>query len=78
MQDHYPIAFISRNFDLQQQTYSTYENELVGLVFAVQKWRHYLLNRHFTIKTDHYNLKYILDQRWTTEFQQKCSQADGI
>ena len=43
----------------------------MGVVFAVQKWRHYLLNRHFTIKTGHYSLKYILDQRWSTEFQQK-------
>jgi len=23
------------------------------------------------VRTDHYNLKYILDQRWTTDFQQK-------
>ena len=70
MQDHHPM-YISRIFNLQQQAYSTNKKELVGVVFAVQKWRHYLLNRHFTIKTDHYSLKYILDQRWTTEFQQK-------
>ncbi|XP_019431364.1 PREDICTED: uncharacterized protein LOC109338552 [Lupinus angustifolius] len=38
---------------------------------VVQKWRHYLLNKHFIIKTDHKSLKYMLDQRLTTEFQQK-------
>jgi len=38
MQDHHPIAFISRIFNLQQQAYSTYEKELVGVVFVVQKW----------------------------------------
>ncbi|CAL0311123.1 unnamed protein product [Lupinus luteus] len=37
----------------------------------VQKWRHYLLNKHFIIKTDNRSLKYMLDQRLTTEFQQK-------
>jgi len=44
------IAYISKAFNKQQQSYSTYEKELLGVVFAVQRWRHYLLNRHFIIK----------------------------
>nr|KYP76053.1 Retrovirus-related Pol polyprotein from transposon 17.6 [Cajanus cajan] len=71
MQDHHPIAYISRILNLQQQSLSTYEKELLAVVFAVQRWRHYLLNRHFIVKIDHYSLKYILDQRLTTDFQQK-------
>ncbi|WVY89372.1 hypothetical protein V8G54_034886 [Vigna mungo] len=35
------------------------------------KWRHYLLPKKFTIITDHQSLKYILDQRLSTTFQQK-------
>ncbi|GJX34061.1 retrotransposable element Tf2 [Tanacetum coccineum] len=31
----------------------------------------YLLDRHFKIKTDHFSLKYLLDQRLTTPFQAK-------
>ncbi|GJT31444.1 putative mitochondrial protein [Tanacetum coccineum] len=31
----------------------------------------YLLDRHFQIKTNHFNLKYFLDQRITTPFQSK-------
>ncbi|GJV53054.1 putative mitochondrial protein [Tanacetum coccineum] len=31
----------------------------------------YLLDRHFKIKTDHFSLKYLLDQRPTTLFQTK-------
>jgi len=41
------------------------------MVMAVQKWRHYLLNTHFIIRTDHRSLKFILAQKWTTAFQQK-------
>jgi len=41
------------------------------MVFAVQKWRHYLLPNHFVIKTDHSSLKYILEQKLSTVFQQK-------
>jgi len=71
MQEHHTVAFISRILNQQQQSLSTYEKELMALVFAVQKWRRYLLNHHFTIKTDHKSLKYILEQRFTTDFQQK-------
>jgi hypothetical protein len=61
MQEKHPIAFISRVLNLQQQSLSTYEKELLAVVFAVQRWSHYLLNRHFVVKTDHYSLKYILN-----------------
>lgn len=41
------------------------------MVLALQKWRGYLLDRHFRIKIDHFSLKYVLDQRITTPFQSK-------
>ncbi|GKE23467.1 putative mitochondrial protein [Tanacetum coccineum] len=31
----------------------------------------YLMDRHFKIKTDHFSLKFLLDQRHTTSFQAK-------
>ena len=71
MQDHHPIAYISRHLNHQQQSYSTYEKELLAVVMVVQKWRHYLLNTHFIIRTDHRSLKFILNQKWTTAFQQR-------
>jgi hypothetical protein len=35
-------------------------------VHAVRHWRPYLWGRHFVVKTDHYSLKYLLDQRLST------------
>ncbi|GJU93992.1 retrotransposon-related protein [Tanacetum coccineum] len=39
---------------------STYEKEFLAVIMALEKWRGYLLDRHFIIKTDHYSLKYLL------------------
>ncbi|GJR49320.1 integrase [Tanacetum coccineum] len=38
---------------------------------TLEKLRGYLLDRHFIIKTDHFSLKYLLDQRITTPAQMK-------
>ena len=43
-----------------------YERELIGLVQVVRHWRPYLWGRCFSVKTDHYSLKYLLDQRLAT------------
>jgi hypothetical protein len=43
-----------------------YERELIELVKVVRHWRPYLWGRSFLIRTDHFALKYILDQRLTT------------
>jgi hypothetical protein len=36
------------------------------LVQAVRHWRPYLWGRHFIVKTDHFSLKYLLDQSLAT------------
>ena len=41
------------------------------MVLIVEKWRPYLLGRHFAIKTEHFSLKYSMEQKITTEFQSK-------
>jgi hypothetical protein len=39
---------------------------LIGLVQAVRHWRPYLWGRAFVVRTDHYVLKFMLDQRLST------------
>lgn len=45
---------------------AAYERELIGLVQAVRHWRPYLWGRSFVVRTDHFALKFMLDQRLST------------
>ncbi|TQD76709.1 hypothetical protein C1H46_037743 [Malus baccata] len=69
--DHYPIEFLSKPLAPKHQALSVYDKEMLAVVFAVQKWRPYLIGHPFKILTDHHTLKYFLDQRITTPAQQK-------
>jgi len=71
MQEGHPIAFLSQALKGQALNLSTYEKELLSLVTAVQKWRPYLLGSSFTVKTDQQALKFLLEQRTATVFQQR-------
>lgn len=48
---------------------STYEREMLAIMFAIKHWEHYLLSRHFIIKTYHRSLKYLLEKRVSTSAQ---------
>lgn len=71
MQEGHPLAYISRHLKGQQLHLSIYEKELLAVIFAVQKWRHYLIHNHFIIRTDQRGLKYLLEQRLNTPIQQQ-------
>jgi hypothetical protein len=62
-QDAGPLAFFSRAVAPHHAKLAAYERELIGLVKAVQHWRPYLWTRPFVVRTDHFSLKYLLDQR---------------
>ncbi|GLT61287.1 hypothetical protein SLA2020_340060 [Shorea laevis] len=66
-----PIAFLSRALQGAQLLLSTYEKEILALVMAVQKWRPYLLGRHFVVRSDHHSLKYLWSQKISTTAQQR-------
>ena len=69
LQEGHPIAFISKSLGPKQQTLSVYEREMMAILHAVTKWKHYLWGRHFHIRTDHISLKYLLHQKLTTPAQ---------
>ena len=48
-----PIAFLSKSLPPRKVGLSTYEKKLWALIYAVDKWRTYLLGHNFIIKTDH-------------------------
>ena len=65
-----PIAFFSIALAETSLTKSIYEKELMTLVLAIQHWRPYVLGHKFTIYTDQKSLRYLLEQRITTQNQQ--------
>ncbi|KAJ4748790.1 polyprotein [Rhynchospora pubera] len=71
MKDQRPIAYLSKSLGLKNQGLSTYEKELLALLTAVKKWRHYLSGGPFVIRTDQISLKHLLEQRVTTALQHK-------
>lgn len=71
MQNSHPIAYISKSFSDRNALRSAYERELLAIVFAIKKWQHYLSVQSFVIRTDQKSLKYLLDHKLSTPFQQK-------
>ena len=71
MQRGHPLAYISKTLAPRHLGLSTYEKELLALVYAVEKWRPYLMSSPFLVKTDHYSLKYLVDQKISTPLQAK-------
>ena len=63
LQAGHPIAYYSKILGIRNRGKPIYEKELMAIVFAVEKWRHYLLGRHFIVRTDQWSLKFLLKQR---------------
>lgn len=70
-QQGHPLAFFSKALGPRGQAMSTYEKELMAVVAAVKKWSSYLMDKHFFIKTDHWALKFLTDQKISNLLQQK-------
>jgi hypothetical protein len=75
--DH-PLSFSSRKLSTAEINYTTTEREGLAMVYALQKFCHYLLGGHFKMFTDHFALKYLVNKlvlggricRWLLLFQE--------
>ncbi|EXC02267.1 Transposon Ty3-I Gag-Pol polyprotein [Morus notabilis] len=63
IQQQRPITYFSQVLSARAHAKSVYERELMAIVLAIQKWRPYLLGRHFLVHTDKKSLKFLLEQR---------------
>lgn len=61
-----PVAYFSRTIAPRHAKLAAYERELIGLVQAIRHWRPYLWGHPFLLQTNHYSLKYLLNQRLST------------
>jgi hypothetical protein len=59
--DH-PIVFESRNFSIAKKNYTTTEREGLEMVYALQKFRYYVLGSHFNMYMDHSALRYLVNK----------------
>jgi len=57
------IYYVSRTLNDAQLNYSTTENELLAVVFALDKFRSYLLGSKVIINSDHAALKYLFSKK---------------
>jgi hypothetical protein len=59
--DH-PLAFSNKKFSTAEVNCTTIEREGLAMVYALQKFCHYLLGGHFKMFTDHSMLKYLVNK----------------
>ena len=62
-QDGRPVTFHSRTLFSTEQKHFAAEKEAYAVVEALQKWRHLLIGRHFTLVTDQKSVSHMLDTR---------------
>ena len=73
-----PISYASRLLNSAERNYSTTEREALAMVYALNKYRHYLLGNKFVFYVDHMALVYLVNKpqvsgriaRWLLLFQE--------
>jgi hypothetical protein len=60
---HHAIAYASKTLSGPQLNYVTTEKELLAIVFAINKFRSYLIGAKVIVHTDHAALKYLLTKK---------------
>jgi hypothetical protein len=60
---HHVIAYASITMTGAQLNYATTEKEFLAVVFALDKFRSYLVGAKIVIYTDHVALKYLLTKK---------------
>src|SRR3954469_3601596 len=59
------IHYASKTLDSAQKNYATTEKEFLGVVFACDKFRQYIVDSKFIIHTDHAAIKYLMQKNDT-------------
>jgi hypothetical protein len=60
---HYAISYANKTLTGPQLNYATTEKVLLAVVFAIDKFRSYLVGAKLIVYTDHTALKYLLTMK---------------
>lgn len=66
-----PISFFSRALTERERRWPVHEQELLGFVEALKRWRHYLGDRTFLARTDNRSLVFLQSQAKLSPRQQR-------
>jgi hypothetical protein len=61
-QNGHPVAFESRKLNIHQINYTVHDKEMCAIMHALDKWRPFLLGKHFKVYTDHRSLTHLKTQ----------------
>ena len=61
------IYYSSKTLNDAQRNYTTTEKELLAIVYALDKFRPYLLGSHTVIFTDHAAIRFLLSKKETKQ-----------
>ena len=59
-----PVSFYSRALTPRERRWPVHEQELLGFVEALKRWRHYLGDRTFVARTDNRSLTFLTSHHW--------------
>ncbi len=82
------VQFCSKLFNQTQSNWHVSEQEIYAVIYAVEKWRPYLIGNKFTVYTDHKNLEELFNRaknfragklyRWAVRLQDYGFEAKYI
>ena len=59
LQEGCPVAYASKSLSHTEANYSNIEREMLGVVFGLERFHHYVYGRHIILQTDHKPLESI-------------------
>jgi RNase H-like domain found in reverse transcriptase len=73
--DRHPVTFLSKTFSETKKKYEIYDWELLGIIWALKKWRHYIQGSGHTtiVYSDHKNLTYFRTAQKLNDWQARWS-----
>ena len=71
------VSYGSKTFSAAERNYSVVEREALACVWAVEKYRHYLWGRRFTLRTDHQALCTIFGPKGSTRVGRRVARWEA-